>query len=455
MSETTLSFAPNTTSNTANARFSTRLLAWIVADPTRLLISVWCVYFGLFYLGPLHYSDQPDNGTLLLIFVALAAFAFGTTLVWSASSSATPNRLEVTRERLERVARATAIMGLLGAACIILDKFVLQQVDLSAGLASLRLDRQRLRANPDWSLAVLHFFFFGLPLFSFANVALLLLFLRGELLSPRTRLLGALSFLAPVAFAVAYGSRGSIIQAVLLVFGAVFVRIARGEPALPQVRGIKWLIVAIVLGSQLYSIVVFAARRVVIGRTDYSAAMAVFESEWGLTASPRIEQAAVQSGDVDAGLAIDLVNSVNYFTHGFAMLERMRNSGIPMGPWLGQAQVNWVPLILSKFAPSLSFETEKSRALEFAHVDGVFTTALGPMLGDFGTLGAIVECIVLGALCRWIWIRALLYKQEASALFLCFAVSAMLYSPISPPFGFGNALNTFATSQSLHFPRRI
>jgi hypothetical protein len=417
---------------------SGRSLATAAAgSPARLMLSTWAAHGLLTALSPIQY-DRPLHletyafTAACVLGFALAAAAAG---VWSgASPLEAPAGPE--RARLDRLIGGFAVIGLLAALMVAIDKVFITGLDLSVGLGELR---HELQTEGGGDKARTPLLWLGTALYSFSNVALVLYLLCGQVCSRGSAACVCAASFSPALVVALYGGRSSAFVTLMLFVGACCARLASRQSLLPRAPLIRPLLLAhaglVVVGS-LY---IFSVRATAKGETS-AAALDRFLNVIDARLSPAAER-LVQSdsalGDVSANVAMVGV----YLTHPLRELDYLvvdpRLAGPLLGAYQGAFPLRGIQVLLG--LPDTLF-ADLGEAVERA---GLFFTVWGGMLLDFGLWLAPLVSAGLGLL------AGVLHRKGArgslrSRVLLSYAYAWILLGPMHSGFVFGNSLQTLA-----------
>src|SRR2546425_9436866 len=111
----------------------------MAGTPTRLMLSTWLMTLVIFYGLPIRYEHGPRLSTVLFLAACLGGFVYGSLVVQIARAIDPSRRPTISQTPvLEGPLRVFAVLGLVGAGLVGIDKIVLGGLDLSQGLGALR-----------------------------------------------------------------------------------------------------------------------------------------------------------------------------------------------------------------------------------------------------------------------------------------------------------------------------
>jgi hypothetical protein len=188
------------------------LIHLFCGSPARMLLTAWALCGLFFFVGPLQYDVAPSGTTVGFIVVSLAAFVVGT---WCAPA---PRRPPATDDQqgaasgldtgtLQRIAVVCAVLGMIGAAAMTVDKVLLSGVDYSQGVTTARFERMVQTIYGVDSPARSPLLYVGHLTACFGVVAFLLYLLRGDGFSPAAVVLANGGLVSAAALAMLYGGR--------------------------------------------------------------------------------------------------------------------------------------------------------------------------------------------------------------------------------------------------------
>jgi hypothetical protein len=409
-------------------------LRLIGGTPVRLMLSAWLVTIGVFLGLPLQYERSPRWSTVLFLLACFGGFVYGNIVVRVARAVDPVPRRPATRSfPIDGPLRIFALLGILGAVLVGVDKIVLGGLDLTQGLGVLRLVLQTEEEMFKQRSAAL---WLGTALYSFSNIALVLYILEGERVRRGTEVLALVSSLSPTFVILLYGGRSSAILLALSFVGACLVRLAIGRRLVPTTAIVRVFFLlycgAILIGS-LY---IFTARAETARDDRIPEAEALFAwiERSNITISEDLSTFLNNSGAIGAVAANALLAAV-YATHGLGELDYLLHENADAGPFWGLYQ-GW---LINK-ALSVAFDvpsiTETFAAV--IHHIGLFFTAWGAMLLDFGPWGSPFAFVVLGMVAGWLYLRGVVDGSLMARMGLAFVYVYILISPMDSALSMGN-----------------
>jgi hypothetical protein len=232
-----------------------------LSSPVILIVAVWCALLLGVAFGPIDYPSQPSASVLALVAFGLSLFVLahrGGTWCFDAWLQRGPNLFAPSVRSLSIAVGTTSVLGLAGIGLMALDRLVLSGIG-NGSYAEL------LRCAPDLVSVIevkrTPLLYLGYLTFSFGFASLVLFILKGEEIRGLAAILGQLSIVTPVVYAMLYSGRMPILFVILLVVAAALVRIGQGRPPLPRSHHllIKLAVVFVLFG--IYSSAMWASRQ--------------------------------------------------------------------------------------------------------------------------------------------------------------------------------------------------
>jgi hypothetical protein len=435
--------APTEQQRPARISLARWTLKRLTATPGRLMLLVWGLFAGFHALRPIEFSTPATAQTWQFVAASIGLFLLGSAAGGQSWRRAVPaprwNWPRPYLRRLRRIAIACVLLGVLGGAAIYIDKMFLSGLDYSEGATAVRLARTAEASAGIERHQSSYFLHFGLLTSHFSLAGLLLYLLAAESLPRRYIWLVPISLVSPALFAYSYGGRSPVIAALLLCAAAFLVRAMMGRPAIPRAKAVSAILAAAVLAAALYNSFIFGERREFRNLDHYSAALRSFERAGLFRVRPWVDE-WTGHGTVAPGIALDAISSYFYLTVGITGLERVLNFSDRLGPYAGQYQIQVLPIALDRVWPEMSLLREMRHELLVAGAAGVFTTAFGSLLLDFGWAGLAIAVFLWGWLSGRYYRRSLRARDPSAPLMLCFFVWAVLLSPIHSAVGISNAV---------------
>jgi hypothetical protein len=411
------------------------------------MVGVWLLFILLARWGPIRYENPISVQTIDFTIACVGLFAAGAALT---SGPAATAMVAGRSWNPDPGIRRLALLGIIGAALVLVDKVLLHPFDVSEGLGALRAQVQ-VDAETERSRSAL--LWIGSLLYSCSNAALVLYVLRGDACERKTGLLVFFASFSPAIVVLLYGGRSSAALTMLFIMSAGLVRLSAGERFVPRAPFLRLLVTTHLLLVAVGSIYVFASRNAAAGATDRAALLEHFLDGVEGRHSPSLD-ALMEPDDVTATVIANTLLSVAYVTHSFTELDYLLTQNAPVGPFWGgyQAALPTRAVRLLLGLPDSMYE----------HLDdpvdhaGLFMTAWGSMYLDFGFWLAPIAAGVAGLLSGLAYYTGIATGSLVGRLFLTYAFVYILLSPVHSALAWGNSLQTlicFCAAPALLSPR--
>jgi hypothetical protein len=461
-----------------------------LSSPPLLLILVWCAILIGIVVGPIEYPLQPSKPVLVILLVGIGLFivAYGVGVRTAGLSFGSGSSKPAKTRALDIAVSATAIVGMTGIALIAVDRTILSGVSNGGYSELLRcapalVEMLEIKRGP--------LLYIGYLMFSFGFVSLTLFHLRGEEIKGWPAILGQLSIVSPIGYAVLYSGRMPILLLISLGGAAGLVRLGSGRPAFP--RGHRLLlksIVAILLFA-LYSNAIWARRQnfcvqmgglireltakidsgtlskvrrsaEAISAADLSAQiqdrlasqqesnsskptealsssiLVIMEEAWRVRPRHYV-LSAIQAGYLSERAALGLLSSWFYLTHGVRILDLTWQARSDFSPLYGVYEIGVLSPILRVFFPQNQLLASMKAQLNDAEIYGFFPSVWGAAYIDFGASGAVLYIFLWGLAAGWSAFGARRTDRITPSLVLSFTLATILLSPIQGPLGIANS----------------
>src|SRR4051794_22850524 len=248
-----------------------------VLHPAALMAVVWAGVILLFYGSPITYVHAPGALAWSIMAGGVVLFGLGAIagerLPWP---SPRPSRGKLSLDRLVLVCAA---LGFIGIAAMLIDKFLLSDIDWSGGISAAR-ERRAIDVVNNVPIRRSGLLYLGYLTMSFSCVALGTFILAGERLRRFASVCGQISVLPMALYAVLYGGRMPILLVILLVVGSGFVRSIQGKPLLPTGHAMWWKLAALTIALLIYTNTIWESRRQANRIMSYPAFVQVAASRW-------------------------------------------------------------------------------------------------------------------------------------------------------------------------------
>jgi hypothetical protein len=409
-----------------------RALVLVVSNPAGLITSVWALWLLLYLFGPIDFARGPSLSTWLFAGGCISAFLLGSVYqrLLSRNLSKTRTRLMYhvgSRSQVERWIGVSAYIGLSGMMSILVASFVLGGFDYSQGLAYARIVRRTMGIMSGGLLFTI-LVSYSILASPFGVVSFLLYILHGDRLINKARWLAYSGLLPPAIYSIVLSGRSPIFVTVVTAIGAVVIRLRQGRPALPHLKSEKWILVALVFLSIVYSNFTFADRRQFsTGADSYQEIVNSFD-QFGGRDSVWFRELHDNNFFGD-DVAMNILMTEMYFTHGISVLERVLTASPRLGPYYGQSQFFNLALGFSKFVPGWDPDIILQH-LSDANVGGLFSTALGSVYLDFGFYGSFVFLFLFGWLSQRVFQIAIFKADVGYGMLMSYVVGWIMVSPV-------------------------
>lgn len=392
------------------------------------LLCLTCVWVAVGVFRELPFFIFPSIRADVLYF---GAFAYGSFLIAYLYSQFVPIKLlrksgiaaEISDGKnglsLSSLVVGFAVIGLVGSVSRGVDMFFLRGIDFSEGFSAARLSNMALVEETGVGTRPLSVF--GKLLMSCSTVAVLAAFLRAEVVTRSVLLSAAISWVVLMALSVLEGGRNTIVVNLVMFAAAGIVRRGMGLRFAPFGMVVRWggvLSLVVVAGYILY---IFIDRFQALGYTDETV-FAGIESLYGITVSPWIKE--MPAGAVKSFI-VSIVMVLVYVSHGIdqigLLIDWLKTNGLGYGRY----NLDLVVIALERLGASgLRYD------FNLVPSPGLYFTALGELLLDFGQLGTIVLIAMLGFLVGSAWRLIKLISSIYMELFLCFVLGGLVVSPL-------------------------
>lgn len=416
------------------------LLKKTTGTPARLMLWLWAVYLLVYILEPINYRRGISYTTMFFLGACVAAFASGSRLfqpnIKGFPAERDPHQPHEIRRaaKLNRLALIFAATGIIGTLLVVIDKVFLSNIDYSQGLGVVRWEM-----NNEAELSAVqsrsYFLWLGTLTYSFSNVVVLLYMFKGEAFKKLTTSLAVISSICPMVVAVVYGGRTQAILMLALIIGSSLIRLSCNQPVLPNVHSARPVIVGYAVLCLALVIYIFGVRGELYGT---SAMMLAASMEVNLDASlSESVQGLVESDSHTSTLLVNGLLSASYVTHGFPELDFLILDNAGAGPYYGQYQL-W---LINRLLVALQLPVADIRGVirQDIHHNGLFFTAWGGMLLDFGFWLSPLVVFVLGVGVGWLYKLSVSRNSLNAKLFLAYMYMYILLTPLHSSFSMGNS----------------
>lgn len=401
-----------------------------------LMVGVWAIYTALFFFGPIEFLKPPSAESWAEAAISILVF-----LVASGAGRFVPiaaHRRVPTDRRIGRVIVWMSIAGAVGIAALAIDKVLLSGLDYFSGITAVRYQRD-LEVASGIEVARSPLLYFGYLTFSFSYCSVLLFFISAEAIGRTARLLGELSAISPIGYALLYGGRAPVLILILLITGAAIARKLAGRPLVPRVMHLRLQLSILLIGFYAYTSNTWESRRSYSAVSQYSVFLdKVAKDSWKIAPKPWLSN-AVDTGILSDASALNVVSNFMYLTHGMTAFDKMIGNIDEFEAYYGVYQIGVLSPIIRQVAPLSTLVDRMTWALQRTDAFGWFPTAWGAWLMDVGPIFRWPAIALWGFVSGHNWRRVRLGGNPADQLMLSFWVGSILISPINAPFGMANS----------------
>ncbi len=423
--------------------FIVKHIVLIMSSPIRLIVAIWLCAIALYLISPVEYPVNVRSDGWGFIIACILFFCLGVLFYQRKAmrfNCAEQYSLSDYKD-INNIITWCSILGMIGCLSILYDKVFLSGLDYSLGITDVRYQREADAAIGIGSNSSF-LTYLGFVLYSFSSVSWLLLLLYGDKVTMRGVLFGVISSLPIPAVATLFGGRGPIVQLLGLSVGALVLRVLSNQTALPAVRYLRPFLVAFILSTLIYNGYVTATRRQYSGLRDVSTQMTHLDVTYGIRPSEWYRK-AIDDEILPSDVMLDVFSAFVYYTHALPTLQLVLEKSEDISLYYGQNQFNLAFVILERTIPTMSMRANANS--ELAELTGLFSSAWGMLFVDYGLIGSLIEVFILGWLSGMVYYKAQYRQSLLAKLLFCFVVMSILFSPLSAPFGIGNAALVFVS----------
>ncbi|MCA6121824.1 hypothetical protein J6500_07910 [Bradyrhizobium sp. WSM 1704] len=410
--------------------------------PEILMCVVWIAFVTVYATVPIRYVHTPGFAAWGLMLAGVVAFCLGAALS-RLSTQGPAQPAEDDFGYLDALIIICAIMGLTGAAFIVIDKVFFSGQDWSIGITALR-DRRFVEVVEGVPIRRSPLVYIGYLTISFSCVSVCLFLLKGEKVGRLAGWLAQASILAMAVYAVLYGGRMPILLIILLAIGCAMVRKLTHQTLLPSGWYLWPKTAFVTLAFFAYTNLVWTLRRDMNRVVDFDGFVRVADKKWDLAISPWLDH-AVRSGKIAAGTVMDFVSTAMYLTHSPTTVQRIVEHSSSLSTYFGLYQIGVLSPLFDVFAPGLKLPETMRAELASTGIFGWFPNAWGAWLLDCGYYFGLFAIIVWGVLSGAAYRAVLRGGSVAAQLMLVFVYMTILVSPLNAPFGMANSFLIFCS----------
>jgi hypothetical protein len=476
-----------------------------LSSPAILIVVVWCTALMGVAIGPIDYPMQPSPVVLALVAAGVSLFVLAHWAgAWSFDSWVKRRgKIPVPSiAMVNGVIVATSLIGIAGIGLIALDRTVLSEVGNVGYSELLRcapglVDFIEIKRTP--------LLYIGYLTFSFGFASPVLFVLKGEEIRGWAAILGQLSIISPVGYALLYSGRMPILFIIVLIIAAMLVRVGQGRRPLPRGHHLLLKMVVVVLLFGIYSSSIWSRRQAfctqmtglinelqqrqkdrnvrqaelgqspAAGQTDRSQpADAIAASDlskmvdktralpdagppagWtvGLSMMPEAwdvkprayVMSVIESGRLSPSAVMSALRTYFYLSHGIRTIDITWHAREKFSPHWGLYEVGILSPIFRVFFPQSRQVAGLETQLKSAQIFGFFPTAWVAAFIDFGAMGSIIYILIWGFAAGWSAAGSKHSNLATPPLLLAFVLSTILLSPIQGPLGLSNSALALAS----------
>jgi len=174
------------------------------------------------------------------------------------------------------------------------------------------------------------------------------------------------------------------------------------------------------------------------GRDDVKTLLLTMDQAWHT--KPRgYVISAIESGHFSRGVAVTVLSTYFYLTHGVRILDTTWRERDRLSPHWGVYQIGVLSPILRVFFPQSDELLALKNELQSAGLHGFFPTVWGAAYLDFGLVGAVIYILIWGFAAGWSVSGVRHSVLATPALLLTFVIATILLSPVEGPLGIANS----------------
>jgi oligosaccharide repeat unit polymerase len=417
------------------AELQVNALYRVLGTPPVFMVLVWLLDSAIYAASPIEYFRVPTAMTWGVIAGGIGLYSLSSMLIIAVPPRPVRNADRIT---IDRVILFTGLIGLGGILFLTVDKVFLSGLDYSQGLTAIKYLRDE-QVSQGIEINRSPLLYIGYVTFSAAYVATALFLLKAESVGRWAAIVGQVSVLSPVIYALLYGGRAPILLLCTLIAGTGLVRGMAGLPPLAHARGLRIKSLVLLAAFLAYVNFTWQDRREFSRFGDYENFLSVAEQAWDLQPSPWLD-GAVRHGEIDPDLAMDSVSTLLYITHSVGALDKIVEHQQIFSPFLGAFQIGVISPFLRVFFPESDLLERMHLQLVDSDLFGWFVTAWGALYLDFGLWGAVAAVVLWGGLTGHAYRGFARNRDDGSALLLTFWLSSIMVSPWNSPIGMANSV---------------
>jgi len=171
---------------------------------------------------------------------------------------------------------------------------------------------------------------------------------------------------------------------------------------------------------------------------DVVTLLAVMQEAWHVRPRGYV-LSAIESGRLSPGVAVSLLSTYFYLTHGVRIMDMTWRARAQFSPQWGTYEIGIFSPILRVFFPQNQLLASMNSQLRSAGLFGFFPTVWAAAFIDFGLAGAVIYVLIWGFAAGWSAYGARHSALATPPLLLTFALASILLSPVQGPLGIANS----------------
>jgi len=388
-----------------------------LTSPPALLLWAWLAVAAIRALPILDFIEPVSIDVWLVLGACYAAFsaAFALTCrpIWPAAP--VPRRLPAPITSLVYAFSAT---GLIGALARGIDFYFLRGLDYSEGLGAVRLANVELVGEEAGARGLAAI---GRILIAFSTVAAMATILRFEALSKGARCAALGSLAVAVAVSILEGGRNTLAINLALMACCFLIRWLVGKPAIPGGLVGRAGLAGVAIVAVVFFSYIFVDRSEALGRS-LADALTALEASFNVQVSEQLKDA---DGGLLLGAAVSLAGLALYVGNGVNelnwVMEWLNANSLAMGAY----NLDMPVVALQR----MGFDVARFNA-DLLYRPGVYITAFGELMLDFGVAGTVLILGLIGAAVGRAWYLARRRDSIGMELGLAFAVAWLIATPL-------------------------
>jgi hypothetical protein len=415
--------SPSLVVTTLSKRIMKQSLSATLISPLGIMC-ISLLFWLACFLAPFNtYTVRPDPVAILLLAGYIAAFICGTLFLRKTSAY---RFVSWTFEpRTLRIAYSVLlIVAFLGLA---MKAYVLLAVDRFASydtVAAYRMAKLDDTAEPSGPLSQV-----ATALYPVSLIAYMISFYLRDILKLWQRIMGATALLLFVGYFAIAGGRTLLMTAFIMIAVAIFLRGVndpRFEIDRRKMAAVGVGVLAITIAFVLYSAHIITDRLAAIGFTDPLTYLGTVETDREFHLEEPYRNMLNSDNPVQVSAILTGSSLTYYANHGFFNFSDLYHSEQGRTPLGGEMEFHIVLTALQDFGFNVPNPDE---ATDRIPKPGLFYTAFGNILIDYGVAGGLIYCFLLGAFVKGLYLKAQAGSLIAMLLYPFFA-SVIFHLPI-------------------------